>query len=200
MKEAGVELKPGHVYVHSGESFEEFHVDDSDAFLSARAKFAMGGNLSVRFPAGAKPLLRMGQDESIYKAFQFPFRSWGCDGATVLLPKTEGVGDVLSAFTEPTLGFGLRMPDEQLAKVNANRRGIEYSSADSATAINGTESKPPLTESPGIRFLEYGKTKRAVGTSAGCRWRTFWTASRLPMALVLRLLLTHGDGRLPARL
>ena len=55
MKEAGGELKPGHVYMHSGKSFEEFHVDHSDAFLSARAKFAMGGNLSVRFPAGAKP-------------------------------------------------------------------------------------------------------------------------------------------------
>ena len=159
MEKAGGKLNPGHVYVHGGASYEEFHVDDSDAFLSARAKFAMGGNLSVRFPAGAKPLLRMGQDESIYKAFQFPSRSWACDGATVLLLKTEGVGDMVSAFTDTALGFGLKMTDEQLATVNANRRGAEYLSAESAIAINGTASKPELTESPGIRFLEYGKNK-----------------------------------------
>ena len=132
MEKAGGKLNPGHVYMHDGASYEEFHVDDSDAFLSARAKFEMGGNLSVRFPAGAKPLLRMGQDESIYKAFQFPSRSWTCDGATVLLPKTEGVGDMVSAFTDTALGFGLKMTAEQLATVNANRRGTEYSSADSA--------------------------------------------------------------------
>ena len=102
MKKAGGKLNPGHVYI-DGASYEEFHVDDSDAFLPARAKFEMGGNLSVRFPAWAKPLLRMGQDKSIYKAFQFPSRSWPCDGATVLLPKIEGVGDMVSAFTDTAL-------------------------------------------------------------------------------------------------
>ena len=123
MREHGGNLPLGHVFQRDGENFEEFHVDDSDAFLSARAKFEMGGNLSVRFPAGAKPLLIMGQDESIYKAVQFPSRSWTCDGATVLLPKTEGVGDMVSAFTDTALGFGLKMAAEQLATVNANRRG-----------------------------------------------------------------------------
>ena len=84
MREHGGNLPLGHVFQRDGENYEEFHVDDSNAFLKARDTFKMGGNLSVRFPSGSKPLLRMGQDESIYKVYQFPSGGWTCEGVTVL--------------------------------------------------------------------------------------------------------------------
>ena len=159
MREHGGNLPLGHVFQRDGENYEEFHVDDSNAFLKARDTFKMGGNLSVRFPSGSKPLLRMGQDESIYKAHQFPSGGWMCEGATVLRPKTEGVGDMVSAFADCARGFGLEMSDAELAEVNAKRRGTNYWSLDSAMNINGTHEKPQLNEPPGVRFLEYGKNK-----------------------------------------
>ena len=164
MRAAGGSLPPGHRFERGGGVFFEFHVDDSDAFLQTREKFMMGGNLSVRFPAGQRPLIRQGQDESIYKAYQFPSGTWECEGVMAIRPKTEGVGDMVSAFTDTARGFGLPMSEAELAQVNALRRSCDYASVDSAIAINGTASKPPLPlpddfRSPGIRFLKYGQNK-----------------------------------------
>ena len=82
----------GYTFKRDDEILVEYHVDDSDAFLPLREKFKLGGNFSVRFPQGEPPLLAMGQDESIYKAFQLPAGSWSCGGRQVIRPKTDGKG------------------------------------------------------------------------------------------------------------
>ena len=160
MKNDGGKLPEGHAFTaHDGSEMVEFHVDDSEAFLDLRDTFVMGGNLSVRFPAGEKPLIAMGQDESIYKAFQFPKGAWKCMGVSTIRPKTEGAGLMVSAFVDCARGFGLPMSTEELETVNAARRGQKYASEDSAIALLGTADKPPLETSPGIRFLNYGINK-----------------------------------------
>jgi len=51
-------------------------------------------------------------------------------------------------------GFGFTMCEEELARVNAWR----------AKRYDGT--KPELTGSPGVRFLEYGKNRDGYWTAA----------------------------------
>ena len=74
---------------------------------------------------------------------------------------------MVSAFADCARGFGLEMPDAELAEVNAKRRGTSYWSRDSAKNTNATHEppgvrdgqKPQLIESPGVRFFLYGKNK-----------------------------------------
>ena len=49
----------------------EYHVDDHPLFMDICADLPYGGNLSVRFPKGQKPLLIFGQDECIFKQYSF---------------------------------------------------------------------------------------------------------------------------------
>jgi hypothetical protein len=54
----------------TGQRMVEFHVDTSEALLKlAKISNSFGGNLSVRFPPGMKPLIIFGQDECIFKQF-----------------------------------------------------------------------------------------------------------------------------------
>lgn len=90
------------------------------------------------------PIILMGQDESIFKAYSHSSRHWTVTGKKRLLPKSEGVGEMVSAVQDEWTGFGLNLTPEQLAKVNIQR------------LIDGLS---PFVESPGIRYLEYGKNK-----------------------------------------
>jgi hypothetical protein len=60
----------------------EFHVDASDKLLLlGNGTGDFGGDLSVRFPTGCKPLVSFGHDESIYKQFLITKKTWiGPDG------------------------------------------------------------------------------------------------------------------------
>ena len=51
---------------------------------------------------------------------------------------------MVSAFQDEIRGFGFEMTSEELARVNAFR------------SVNG---RPALKDTPGTRFLEYGKNK-----------------------------------------
>ena len=160
-KKSEGQLIPRHCFFVEGKPYEEYHVDDSEAFVEYCDNHPMGGNLSVRFPAGAKPLLAMGQDESIYKAFQFPSGTWTCDGVQLIRPKTEGVGLMVSAFADRASGFGIPLDPTEIAEINRQRRRQHYSSSDAAMAVLSCTEKPQLPmdsdhETPGIRFLEYG--------------------------------------------
>ncbi len=81
----------------------EFHVDDHD-FLHDVAKEMgyglMGGALSVRKPESpSKPLMIFGQDKSVFNQYLLGNRQWvGPEGQRALLPKTDGLGLMLSAF------------------------------------------------------------------------------------------------------
>jgi hypothetical protein len=163
----------GYTFTQSGPEGDiemvELHVDvlgrgktdDSDLFVTARAAMGPdGGYRSVWFeeeagapcrvqhdPAVCKCALtayHMGQDESIYKAYLSEGREWVTLGVRALRKKTDGPGEMVSAFQDEIRGFGFAMTADELKSWNADRvrRG-----------------KPVMERSPGLRFLQYGKNK-----------------------------------------
>ena len=81
----------------------EFHVDDHSFLHSASEEMEyglMGGNLSVGKPElPSKPLMSFGQDESVFNQFLIGNRQWvGPEGQRALLPRTDGLSLMISAF------------------------------------------------------------------------------------------------------
>ena len=66
---------------------------------------------------------------------------------------------MISAFTSRELGYGpIELTQDQLDLVNKKRRGrtFTYSDKDAAVALFGTATKPELTKSPFVFWLDYG--------------------------------------------
>mmetsp|Transcript_9106 Transcript_9106/g.14467 ORF Transcript_9106/g.14467 Transcript_9106/m.14467 type:complete len:278 (+) Transcript_9106:969-1802(+) len=101
------------------------------------------------------PVYRVGQDESIYKCFLLPKAHWACNGVGGMRKKSDGPGEMVSAFQDEVRGFGLKLDVDELATVNAWRAERYAERAD------GAEFKESgarwLLESPGVRYLVYGK-------------------------------------------
>jgi hypothetical protein len=94
-------INPGYSYTHAvtGDPWIEFHVDDINMKLIGDKVGPFGGNVSVRCPAGSRPLIIFGQDESIFNQFSHSGRQWlGPLGQRSIMPKSAGMGIMLSAF------------------------------------------------------------------------------------------------------
>ena len=133
-------------------------MDASEKLLKYVAS-ELGGNLSVRFPQGEKPLICFGHDESIYKQFLLTKKSWiGPDGETNIVPKDDGLGVMISALQSREFGFGLLVTDEQLKEINEKRKHEKYKDLIAAAEAAGTRdgTKKPLERSPFVRTFEYG--------------------------------------------
>ena len=147
----------------TGDEMVEFHVDVLDDFqrrMNGMTNF--GGRLSVRKDPDKKPLIQIGQDECIVKQFIFRHKQWvGPNGERPLLPKDEGQGVMLSAFTSREFGFGFKMlTDNELAIVNDKRDGTFYSDKDAAISLGFKEGKKmPLDNQRFIVKFEYGAGK-----------------------------------------
>ena len=166
------ELPGGYQYnAEDGTAMHELHVDDNEVFESfSRSCGEMGGELSVRFPRTAEckynhpesvckcnlPLWHSGQDESIFKAFQRSKRQWVIDGVCGLRKKTDGPGEMVSAFQDRHRGFGFPITEAELERFNEHRAGL-------CTGLGS----PPITESAGIRFLQYGSMVSTNGSVTG---------------------------------
>ena len=136
----------------------ELHVDIAEAMNLCERKHlgttpTLGGSRSVRFDptVSIQIIVHLGQDEAIFKQWARASKAWTFGGAFGLRKKTDGPGLMISAFQDEHRGFGLSISDEELQLVNANRAGKFY--------FSDGKPKPPLTESPGIRTLDYGKNK-----------------------------------------
>jgi len=149
----GVEWLEYHVDFLGGESIEKHD--------TLREEFGPeGGEDSVRFYRGAdtqckyghdpkvcrcrERIHHIGQDESVYKAYAREGKEWVIRGVRGLRKKTEGPGEMVSAFQDEIRGFGLPLSEGELAEVNRRRR---------------KESLPTLGTTPGLRFLVPGKNK-----------------------------------------
>ena len=81
----------------TNEEWVEFHVDDHD--FEDCAVELYGGNLSVRMPAAFKPIIILSQDESIFNQNSHRGSQWvGPSGERTIMPKSTGMGIMLSAF------------------------------------------------------------------------------------------------------
>lgn len=86
----------------------------------------------------------IGQDENIYKAYAREGNEWVIRGVRGLRNKTEGPGEMVSAFQDEKRGYGLERSESQHAQVNEYR---------------ATVGRPVLKITPGVRFLVHGKNK-----------------------------------------
>ena len=156
-------------YVYSTEddvTMYEFHVDCAQKQLADYVSDelrARGGNLSVRKPPDDKPLIILGQDEAVYKQFVLGRRQWVLPGGRrAILPKTEGDGIMVSAYTSRDFGFGCQelLSQRVLDEVNATRHGKEYTgwAASVARSLYGSSQKKNLTmtDNPFVHMIEIG--------------------------------------------
>ncbi|KAL7532560.1 hypothetical protein ACHAWF_008635 [Thalassiosira exigua] len=154
-----LEENQGYQYTDSnGEQLIEFHVDDHETFIERGAQLhPFGGNLSVRKPAGRKPLIVVGQDEAIFKQFLNMWKAWKLpDGTMAIMPKDDGNGVMISAWVSRELGFGVDWTSDLMERVNRSRAGKKYIDEEAARRVIGKPDKPPLTSSPLVKEFEYG--------------------------------------------
>ena len=90
-------IHSGYCYSHlvTNNEWIQFHVDDVDSVCEHYIG-PFGGNVSVRSPAGSKPLTIFGQDELIFNQFSHSGKQWlGPSGQCSIMPKTAGMGIML---------------------------------------------------------------------------------------------------------
>jgi hypothetical protein len=159
----------GYQYMsEEGVPMVEFHVDDHEFLHDVAEEMGFGlfgGNLSVRKSPDVRPLMIFGQDESAYSQFLFGNRQWvGPKGQRPLLPKTNGLSIMVSAFQSRETGFGVDIDRIQMDEINAARTGQCYADKEAAMAIKGQATKKDLTQSPFVVYFELGANNEGYWT------------------------------------
>ena len=117
------------------------------------------------FRQAKKKLIIIGHDECIFKQYQFTAKSWvGDNDSRPIIPKDEGAGIMISAFQCREFGFGMRLSDEQLRRVNGKRHGEKYLDEDAAKLKRNDVFKKELTSSPFYVEFEYGASNSGYWT------------------------------------
>ena len=134
-----------------GDTHKEFHIDCHPSFLP-RERF-----LAARIKPDARELIILGQDESVYKQNSYSKKCWyDGSGATPLVPKSDGLSLMVSAYVSEKFGLGKRLSDAELEEVNNRRReGVfsHFESKESALQIYGETKKKPLTRKDCLIFF-----------------------------------------------
>ena len=155
-----IPIDSGYKFINDeGIKMVEYHVDSHEKFQERmNEETSYGGQLSVRKSKDSRPLITFGHDECIFKQYLVTHKSWCTkDGATVLVPKDDGQGVMISAFQSREFGFGMDLTIEQVNKVNAFRKGKTYVDEAAAQKRLGSPLKPPLkNNNPFYVELEYG--------------------------------------------
>eukprot|EP00957_Ditylum_brightwellii_P145510 11079619-Ditylum_brightwellii.AAC.1 len=101
-----------------GQKVVELHVNSWEEFvldMSKNSKY--GGNLNIRKDPNIKPIAVLCQDEVIFKKDFFSLKGWKMhNGETVLLPKTEVEGLIVSALQNRYWGFGFQLTEDDLKR------------------------------------------------------------------------------------
>ena len=166
MTEGEIFCGKGHIYNNEdGNTYIEFHVDDSEYLTKLGSNTQFGGYLSVQRQKNQKPLIIFGQDECIFKQYIFRNKCWmGPNGETPLTPKDEGQGLMVSGIVSREYGFNWNLSETQLEQVNDFRKDQEYIDKDAAVAKNGSAKKTILKASPFRRDLVYGANNEGYWT------------------------------------
>jgi hypothetical protein len=125
-----LDLRFGYHYedIVAGTSNIEFHVDYWNRFVGTEAHQGLRqeATKSIRVSMQAKPIMIIGQDESVFAQYLLGSKTWvGPKGQRPLLPKSEGEGYMLSAFVSRELGFGRKLTGDELTKIINNERESE---------------------------------------------------------------------------
>ena len=88
----------------NGNKMREYHVNTHPAF---RDKTKYKKKLSIRQNPSTRPMMMVGQDESVFKQYSFDHKCWvGPGGETQLLPKSNGYSKMVSNLFPETLELG----------------------------------------------------------------------------------------------
>jgi hypothetical protein len=113
-------------FLRDGQMMREYHIDchpNLATYVTPANKEKHGADLSVDFPQGQRPLIFVGQDESIYYQYLFSSKSWhGPDGEAKLFPKSQGEAVMISAFVGDQISFSTVMSCAQIDEVNEKYR------------------------------------------------------------------------------
>lgn len=88
----------------------------------------------------------VGQDNSTFKAYACETNEWVIRGVCRSRKKADGLGEMVSAFQDEQRGFGMKLFQEELEKMNT---------------FHAWHLPPrlPLEISPGKRFFKYSKQR-----------------------------------------
>jgi hypothetical protein len=123
---------------------------------------------SIRVSSKAKPIMIIGQDESVFAQYLLGSKTWvGPKGQRPLLPKSEGDGYMLSAFVSREFGFGRKLTEAELVRINCERRGVDKTYTDTVAAMEilKTTKKPLLVDSPFVKYLYIGANNEGFWNS-----------------------------------
>ena len=178
-------LLPG-VAAYCYDGMREYHVDCHPSFLGKNP------GLSVRRDPNSRPKRIYGQDETVVNQFIFSENCWhDIDGATELLPKSDGFAKMISGICSRDDGLGVKLTEQQLHEINERRtNGIwsEYVSTDSALEIYGTTKKKKLTSKHAlIQYFDLGMHNEG-----------YWTYDHIALQMedafdVLSIVFPHCD-------
>ena len=142
-------------YKENDKIMREYHVDSHEKFSNLQL------TLSVRRNPQLRPIIIVGQDESVFKQYSFGRRCWfGPNGEAELIPKTDGYSQMVSAFVSRSFGVGLQLNEEELARVNERRRSERwghYTEKKAAMEIYGSTKKKMITDKLTlVQFFDLG--------------------------------------------
>ncbi len=148
-------------YVRCGHSYEdddgwamlEFHVDTNEfIFEEASRRHEFGGTTSIRVKDEVfRTTMIFGQDESAFHQFLLKNKNWaGPNGERALLPKSDGIAVMISAFISRDTGLGLEIDAAMLRRINLQKYADEYAANDILKAVE----KEDLIESPFVKYFE----------------------------------------------
>jgi hypothetical protein len=134
----------------------ELHIDSCHLFAErANKETKYGGWVSIQKAEDA--FIMFGHDKCIFKKFHTTNKSWKApNGETVLIPKDDGQGVMISAFQSREFDFGRQLSEQELTIVNNYCANQKYADEKAAISLRGMDVKQPLKESPFVREFEYG--------------------------------------------
>ena len=118
------------------------------------------------------PVYHIGQGESVCKAYAREGTEWVIRGVRGLRKKSEGPGEMVSAFQDEKRGFGLPLTADELARVNEKRK---------------VAGRAPLETTPGLRFLFPGKNREGY-------WGLLITRSKQSISWTVWRRLSQGSS------
>lgn len=115
-----------------------------------------GGLSSIRLPCWAKPRLTFDHNEAIFRSSQLNESCWTVDREITLQTNGLGLYLLVSAFVSRAFGFGMKIVEEALANIKQFAIKQKYVDEETATYLNGNNTKRPLIYSPFVWYLNYG--------------------------------------------
>jgi hypothetical protein len=92
----------------------------------------------------------------VFSQFSFIGMQWvGPSRKRSILPTNDGMGVMVSAFQSREFGWGMKISDEQMARINQRQIQQDYFDKVASNGVHGSKKKAPLTMSPFICLFEF---------------------------------------------